>query len=57
VDDGALDRVPLDVADQRARRRAVDVELDDGRFGRDVPEQATEFTRVDGEGLRARAWP
>jgi hypothetical protein len=53
VDDGALDRMTLDVADEGARRGPVDRQLDDRRIGGDVAEEAAEFTRVDGERLRS----
>src|SRR5205823_14825795 len=47
--------MPLDLSDQRARRAAVDGQLDDSARGGDAVEQLLELARVDGERLRLAA--
>ena len=55
VQDLPLERVTLDLADQRPRRLPVDIELDDCALGRDVLEELLELARVDRERLRLAA--
>jgi hypothetical protein len=57
VENGVAERVPLHLADQRARGRAVYVQLDDGAAGRDGVEQLLQLARADGERLRRPGVP
>ena len=54
VEDVALDRMPLDLADQRARRGAVHRELDDGAGRRDRAEELLDLARFERERSAAR---
>ena len=55
VDDAAVDRMALDLANQRLRHFAVDAELDDRAAGRELAEQLFDFAGVDRERLRVAA--
>src|SRR5690606_4251342 len=55
VEEEALERVALDLADERALRAPVEVELDDGAGGADVREELVELAAGDGERLRLPA--
>jgi hypothetical protein len=55
VQDLALERVALDLADERAAHLAVDRQLDDRALVGDVLQQAIEVAGRDGERLRLAA--
>ena len=55
VQDLALERVALDLADQRLGGAAVDRQLDDGALGGDALKQLLELARVERERLRLAA--
>ena len=57
VEDLLLERVTLDLADQRLGRRAAERELDDGAAGGDGREQLLELARLERERLRLAGVP
>ena len=57
VQDLLLERVPLDLADQRLGRRAAERELDDGAAGGDLREELLELARGERERLRLAGVP
>jgi len=52
VKDLALDRMALDLTNERLRSLSTDRHFDDGALGLDVPEHLVEITRVQRERLR-----
>ncbi len=55
MQDLALDRVPLDFANQRLRYVSTDCHLDDGALGLNVTEHLVEVARVERERLGVAA--